>query len=64
MLTDMAWPAHRVAIEYTPHRFALLTAAGWLAIHVPPARVRRDFANVLKELRQALHRRGWHGDEG
>lgn len=60
---DMGWPLYRVAVEYQTHRLALLTAAGWLAVHVPPARVRRDFPTVLREVRQSLNRRGWSKPE-
>nr|WP_213455375.1 hypothetical protein [Micromonospora sp. NBRC 107566] len=63
LLPDLAWPTHRVAIEYSTHRIALLTAAGWLTIHVPPGRTRKDFPNVLREIRQALHRRGWQPED-
>lgn len=56
---DMAWPDYQVAVEYTPNRLALLTAGGWLAIYAPPARANRDLPTVLKEVRQALQRRGW-----
>jgi hypothetical protein len=55
---DLAWPAYRVAIEYQTHHLALLAAAGWLVVHVPAQRI--DFAQVLREVRQALARRGWH----
>jgi hypothetical protein len=63
LLPDLAWPAYRVAIEYQAHRIALLTAAGWLVVHVPVARMRRDLPAVLREVRQALHRRGWQQDQ-
>lgn len=58
LLIDMAWPEYEVAVEYQPYRFALLSAAGWLVVQAPPARARRDFPTVLREVRQALNRRG------
>ncbi|WP_213452575.1 hypothetical protein [Rhizomonospora bruguierae] len=60
---DMAWPERRVAVEYTANRLTMLRVAGWLAIHAPLARVGRHFPRVLKEVRQALHRRGWRPEE-
>jgi hypothetical protein len=54
---DMAWPQHRVAIEYSTPRTGLLTASGWLVIHVPSDRMRRDFPAVLAQVQQALVRR-------
>ncbi|WP_213452631.1 hypothetical protein [Rhizomonospora bruguierae] len=63
ILPDLAWPTYRVAVEYTPHRIALLTAAGWLVIHIPPHRGRKDFPAAHRELCQALTRRGWKEPE-
>ncbi|WP_213455767.1 hypothetical protein [Rhizomonospora bruguierae] len=57
VLTDIAWPGHRVAIEQQPHKVAALTMAGWIAIYVPPARAVRDFPAVRCELQMALARR-------
>lgn len=63
LLLDMAWPAYRVAIEYDRRRAAMLTAAGWFVLHVPPAPAGGDFPDILHDVRQALFRRGWHSDE-
>ena len=55
--TDMAWPEYKVCLEYKTQRLALLTAAGWIAVHAPRARIRRDLPAVLREVRSAIIRR-------
>lgn len=69
---DLGWPEFRVAVEYDGQwhasadqlhrdrrRLNQLTAAGWLVFHVTSERMRRDFAGVLREVREALMARGW-----
>ncbi|MEV1145943.1 DUF559 domain-containing protein [Micromonospora sp. NPDC049799] len=69
---DLAWPEHRVAVEYDGQwhaeadrlhvdraRLNALVAAGWLVLHVTSRRLHRDFPGVLREVRAALASRGW-----
>ncbi|RKN38877.1 hypothetical protein [Micromonospora endolithica] len=69
---DLAWPEHRVAVEYDGQwhaeadrlhvdraRLNGLVAAGWLVLHVTSRRLHRDFPGVLREVRIALAARGW-----
>ncbi|MFI7578459.1 hypothetical protein [Micromonospora sp. NPDC049497] len=69
---DLAWPEHRVAVEYDGQwhadadrlhvdraRLNGLVAAGWLVLHVTSRRLHRDFPGVLREVRAALSSRGW-----
>lgn len=64
VVPDMAWPRYRVAVEYRTDQMYLLTAAGWLVVHAPPARVKKEFPAVLREVRQCLLRRGAHLPNG
>ncbi|MGN9810535.1 endonuclease domain-containing protein [Micromonospora sp. BQ11] len=70
---DLAWPEHRVAVEYDGQwhaeadrlhvdraRLNGLVASGWLVLHVTSRRLHRDFPGVLREVRAALTARGWH----
>jgi hypothetical protein len=54
---DMAWPEAKVCVELGAERTALLTAAGWIVVYAPPARVRAEFPAVLREVCRALARR-------
>jgi len=67
---DLAWPEHRVAVEYDGlwhgtteqfhadrRRLNALTAAGWVVLHVTAQRLRDDFDGFVAELRAALRRR-------
>ncbi|WP_213456027.1 hypothetical protein [Rhizomonospora bruguierae] len=54
---EMAWPDQRVAVVYDMRQTAALTVAGWIVVHVPLERVRRDIPRVVREVRQALARR-------
>jgi hypothetical protein len=69
---DLAWPLYRVATEYDGlwhgdpdqfhldrRRLNLLTAAGWIVLHVTSQRLHRDLDGVLREVRVALMSRGW-----
>jgi Protein of unknown function (DUF559) len=69
---DLAWPEFKVAVEYDGHwhadadqlhrdrrRLNQLVAAGWIVLHVTSQRLHRDFARVLREIRDALTSRGW-----
>ncbi|WP_213454820.1 hypothetical protein [Rhizomonospora bruguierae] len=60
VVAEMAWPEQRVTLELTMHATMLLTSRGWLVLYAPRGRIRRDFPAVLKEVRQALTRRGAH----
>jgi hypothetical protein len=69
---DLAWPEYLVALEYDGQwhaaadqfhrdrrRLNQLAAAGWIVLHVTSERMRRDFGGLLREVRAALHTRGW-----
>ncbi|MEU8300214.1 DUF559 domain-containing protein [Micromonospora sp. NPDC048909] len=64
---DLAWPQHRVAIEYDglwhhdPEQFHRdrrrlnrLVGEGWTVLHVTAKRFREDFDGIVAELRRAL----------
>jgi hypothetical protein len=62
---NVAWPAHRVAIEYggvrdagpdelDRQRFDALVFDGWRVMHVTAHRVKHDFPAVVREARDAL----------
>jgi hypothetical protein len=66
---DLAWPDYRIAVEYdgawhADHaqlekdraRLNRILGAGWLVLHVTAARLRDDFAGVVRELRAAMRR--------
>jgi very-short-patch-repair endonuclease len=66
---DLAWPEHRVAVEYdgtwhaTTEQFHAdrrrlngLAATGWIVLHVTATRLREDFDRFVGELRAALAR--------
>ena len=55
----LAWPEHRVAVEYDGQRLYPLVGAGWLVLHVTSHRLHQDFPAVLHEVRTALVDRGW-----
>jgi hypothetical protein len=69
---DLAWPEFMVAVEYDGawhatvdqlsldrRRLNQLVVAGWVVLHVTTDRMRRDFAGLLNEVRDALKARGW-----
>jgi hypothetical protein len=68
---DLAWPRHRVALEYDgayhaePDRLHLdrqrlnaLTDAGWLVLHATSRHLAAGFGGLVQEVRQALRSRG------
>lgn len=67
---DLAWPEHKVAIEYDGlwhaaedqihhdrQRLNRLVGADWIVLHVTARRLREDFDGVVAEVRAALRRR-------
>ncbi|MGC5387424.1 hypothetical protein ACPXCJ_23270 [Micromonospora chalcea] len=69
---DLAWPEFRVAVEYggqwhsdadrmhlDRRRLNQLVAAGWLVLHVTGRRLRKEFPDLVREIRAALVARGW-----
>lgn len=64
---DLAWPQHRVAVEYDGHwhadpaqlrkdrrRLNALITAGWTVLHVTDDRLRHDLGGIVTEVRKAL----------
>ncbi|WP_230414788.1 hypothetical protein [Micromonospora tarapacensis] len=58
--TGLAWPEHRVAVQFDGQRLYPLVRAGWLVLHVTLRRAHQDFPSVLREVRAALVDRGRH----
>ncbi|MFG3713027.1 hypothetical protein [Micromonospora sp. NPDC047730] len=69
---QLAWPRHRVALEYAGrrhagtdhpqldrHRSDQLVGAGWLVLHATGRRLHQEFPALLVEVRAALAARGW-----
>lgn len=68
---DLAWPRHRVALEYDgrwhdhPERFdadrarlnRLVTTGGWLILHATSGRLRDEFDGLVADIRAALRSR-------
>ncbi|WP_433530145.1 hypothetical protein ACQPYA_28790 [Micromonospora sp. CA-263727] len=54
----LAWPEHRVALEFDGQRLYPLAGAGWLVLHVSGRRLHQDFPTVVRELRAALMSHG------
>ncbi|GAA1880436.1 hypothetical protein GCM10009687_55890 [Asanoa iriomotensis] len=54
----LAWPEFRLALWCAPDPAAerVMVSEGWLVVRTSP---RRDFGEVVRELREALHARGW-----
>jgi len=69
---DLAWKDWQVAVEYDGHwhaepdqlhrdrhRLNQLIVAGWTVLHVTSSRLHNDFPAVLREVKSALHTKGW-----
>lgn len=66
---DLAWPQHRVAVEYDGHwhadaqqlrkdrrRLNALVGAGWTVLHITDDRLRHDFDGIVGEVLGALRK--------
>jgi hypothetical protein len=69
---DLAWKEWKVAVEYDGHwhaeadqlhrdrrRLNQLVIAGWTVLHVTSRRLHNDFPAILREVKAALHAKGY-----